>query len=105
MLKMTFPAITFNSLTEKNCVEIRKWLNVHNNGERMLGKLATNPSVSIRMANRSDTFGFELFSKLHHSEIQKKEDVIILFVHWYLVKYGLRCIGVGDSVSFDRYII
>ncbi|XP_014475550.1 PREDICTED: proteasome inhibitor PI31 subunit [Dinoponera quadriceps] len=49
----------------------------------------------------SDTFGFDLLYKLHYNEIQKKEDVIILFAHWYLVKHGLRCIGTGDNIIFD----
>ncbi|XP_032677647.1 proteasome inhibitor PI31 subunit isoform X2 [Odontomachus brunneus] len=57
--------------------------------------------LSFRMANSDNTFGFELFSKLHHCEIQKKEDIIIIFVHWYLVKYGFRCIGIGDSNVFN----
>jgi len=49
----------------------------------------------------TDTFGFELLQKVHHDEIRRKEDAIILFLHWYLVKNGCRCIGVGDSVSSD----
>lgn len=54
------------------------------------------------MAKASDTFGFEILHKLYQNEMQKKEDVIILFAHWYLVKCGLRCIGIGDNVSFDQ---
>ncbi|EFN80042.1 Proteasome inhibitor PI31 subunit [Harpegnathos saltator] len=53
------------------------------------------------MANVNDTFGFEAFHKLYHNEIQKKEDILILFVHWYLVKCGLRCIGIGDNNVFN----
>ncbi|EZA47826.1 hypothetical protein DMN91_011610 [Ooceraea biroi] len=55
--------------------------------------------ASYRMA--TDTFGFDLLEKVYHDEICKKEDVIILFFHWYLVKNGCRCIGIGDSKVFD----
>lgn len=56
------------------------------------------------MADVNSVFGFELFQKLYHDDIHKKEDVIILFVHWYLTKSGFRCIGddIGDKVSFDN---
>ncbi|XP_011632889.1 proteasome inhibitor PI31 subunit [Pogonomyrmex barbatus] len=53
------------------------------------------------MTDSNDVFGFELFQKLYHDDIHKKEDVIILFVHWYLTKSGFRCIGIGDDVAFD----
>ncbi|KAH0949441.1 hypothetical protein HN011_000292 [Eciton burchellii] len=49
----------------------------------------------------TDTFGFELLQKVHHNEIRRKEDAIILFLHWYLVKNGCRCIGNGDSKDFN----
>lgn len=49
-----------------------------------------------------NVFGFELFQKLYDNEIQKKEDVIILFVHWYLMKSGFKCIGIGDEVSSNQ---
>ena len=53
------------------------------------------------MADATSTFGFELFQKLHHDEIHKKEDVIILFIHWFLTKCGFRCIGIGDEKTFN----
>ncbi|KAL0106107.1 hypothetical protein PUN28_016083 [Cardiocondyla obscurior] len=53
------------------------------------------------MACANNVFGFELFQKLYYNDIRKKEDVIILFVHWYLTKSGFRCIGIGDDTSFD----
>lgn len=53
------------------------------------------------MTDASNMFGFELLQKLHHDEIHKKEDVIILFIHWYLVKCGFRCIGIGDKKTFN----
>ena len=52
----------------------------------------------------NNVFGFELFQKLYHDDIHKKEDVIILFMHWYLTKSGFRCIGIGDDVSSDDKI-
>ncbi|XP_011255418.1 proteasome inhibitor PI31 subunit [Camponotus floridanus] len=53
------------------------------------------------MTDSTNMFGFELLQKLHHDEIHKKEDVIILFIHWYLVKCGFRCIGIGDEKNFN----
>lgn len=53
------------------------------------------------MVDYTDTFGFELLQKLCDDQITKKEDVIVLLVHWYIIKKGFRCIGVGDSKSFD----
>ncbi|XP_012056773.1 PREDICTED: proteasome inhibitor PI31 subunit [Atta cephalotes] len=49
----------------------------------------------------NNVFGFELFQKLYHDDIHKKEDVIILFMHWYLTKSGFRCIGIGDDAAFN----
>ncbi|KAG5321905.1 PSMF1 inhibitor, partial [Pseudoatta argentina] len=49
----------------------------------------------------NNVFGFELFQKLYHDDIHKKEDVIILFIHWYLTKSGFRCIGIGDDAAFN----
>lgn len=51
--------------------------------------------------NTEPLFGFELLQKLTDNEICKKEDVIILFVHWYIIKCGFKCIGLGDSKTFD----
>lgn len=50
-------------------------------------------------ANTKSVFGFELLQKLVDNDICKKEDVIILFVHWYIIKCGFKCLGYGDSVS------
>lgn len=50
----------------------------------------------------NNTFGFELLNKLYDTQIAKKEDILILFVHWYCIKNGFRCIGLGDSVSFHH---
>lgn len=46
-----------------------------------------------------DYFAFELLNRLVDNQLCKKEDVIILFGHWFLIKNGFRCIGLGDSVS------
>lgn len=45
----------------------------------------------------SNTFGFELLNKLYDTQVTKKEDILVLFVHWYFIKNGFRCIGLGDS--------
>ncbi|XP_003490801.1 proteasome inhibitor PI31 subunit [Bombus vosnesenskii] len=53
------------------------------------------------MGDTRNVFGFELVQEIYNNQITKKEDVLILFVHWYLIKYGFRCIGIGDSKAFE----
>ncbi|XP_053980215.1 proteasome inhibitor PI31 subunit [Hylaeus anthracinus] len=53
------------------------------------------------MVDETEMFGFELLQSLYDTQIVKKEDVLILFVHWYFVKNGFRCIGLGDSKAYD----
>lgn len=55
-----------------------------------------------KMADVNFTFGFEILQSLYDSQISKKEDVLILFVHWYLIKNSFRCIGLGYSKSYDE---
>lgn len=52
------------------------------------------------MVDTNNIFGFELFQEIYNKQITKKEDLLILFIHWYLIKQGFRCIGIGDSVSY-----
>jgi len=47
----------------------------------------------------SDLFGWELIYRLAERDITKKDDVLIALAHWCFIKFGLKCIGVGDSVS------
>nr|XP_033321463.1 proteasome inhibitor PI31 subunit-like [Megalopta genalis] len=58
------------------------------------------------MVDVNSTFGFEVFQSLYDSQVSKKEDVLILFVHWYFIKNSFRCIGLGDSnlylFSYDK---
>lgn len=54
------------------------------------------------MGEENNTFGFELVQSLYDNQIVKKEDVLILFVHWYLIKHGFKCIGLGDSKAFNE---
>lgn len=63
--------------------------------------LQANPLVNIKMTDTTNTFGFEALYKIYCKEINKKQDVIILLIHWYLTKCGFRCIGIGDEVSPD----
>ncbi|KAF3424425.1 hypothetical protein E2986_01032 [Frieseomelitta varia] len=53
------------------------------------------------MGDASNVFGFELVQEIYNNQIARKEDVLILFVHWYLIKHGFRCIGIGDSKAFE----
>ncbi|KAI4482573.1 hypothetical protein M0804_008426 [Polistes exclamans] len=51
--------------------------------------------------NTKIEYGFELLQKTVDNDIRKKEDAIILLVHWYLVKCGFKCLGYGISRIFD----
>ena len=44
-------------------------------------------------------FGWELIYKLAENDIKKKEDVLLLLIHWKLIRNGFLCLGVGDNVS------
>ncbi|XP_069678551.1 proteasome inhibitor PI31 subunit-like [Periplaneta americana] len=46
-------------------------------------------------------FGWELSYKLVENEIGKKEDVLVALLHWYFVKCGFKCIGLGDNKSLS----
>uniref|UniRef100_A0A1B6D1P0 Proteasome inhibitor PI31 subunit n=1 Tax=Clastoptera arizonana TaxID=38151 RepID=A0A1B6D1P0_9HEMI len=41
----------------------------------------------------SDTLFWELTYKSVEKSINKKEDVLLVFIHWALLKSGLRCVG------------
>ncbi|XP_029666053.1 proteasome inhibitor PI31 subunit isoform X2 [Formica exsecta] len=53
------------------------------------------------MTDTTNTFGFEALYKIYCKEINKKQDVIILLIHWYLTRCGFRCIGIGDEKTFN----
>lgn len=49
-------------------------------------------------------FGWDLTFKTVENLIKRKDDIIVAFIHWNLIKRGFRCIGIGDekSVSGDE---
>jgi proteasome inhibitor subunit 1 (PI31) len=47
----------------------------------------------------SAMFGWEWSYRLVEKDITKKEDVLVALLHWYFIKFGFKCIGLGDSVS------
>jgi predicted acetyltransferase len=44
-------------------------------------------------------FGFHLFLESQKPNIQSKNDVLVIFMHWMFVKNKFRNIGIGDNVS------
>lgn len=66
----------------------------------MFRNFKTHLSFCTKMDDANRVFGFELLQEIYDTQIAKKEDILILFVHWYLIKQGFRCIGIGDSVSY-----
>ena len=55
-------------------------------------------------SDSGNTFGFELLYKVTEAQINKNEDVLILFVHWYFIKNGFKCLGIGDAVSINFFL-
>ncbi|XP_015431377.1 PREDICTED: proteasome inhibitor PI31 subunit isoform X2 [Dufourea novaeangliae] len=53
------------------------------------------------MGDANVMFGFEILQSLYDNQVTKKEDVLILFVHWYLIKNSFRCVGFGDSKAYN----
>ncbi|XP_043258806.1 proteasome inhibitor PI31 subunit [Colletes gigas] len=54
------------------------------------------------MVDKSNfVFSFDLLQSFYDSEISKKEDVLIVCVHSYLVKTGADCFGLGDNQTYD----
>lgn len=43
--------------------------------------------------------GWELMFHSVQKDIKTKEDVLIVLIHWALIKSRFRCIGLGDDVS------
>uniref|UniRef100_A0A182R7E5 Proteasome inhibitor PI31 subunit n=1 Tax=Anopheles funestus TaxID=62324 RepID=A0A182R7E5_ANOFN len=51
-----------------------------------------------------DLFGLEMLWKLEQEKVTKKSDLMILLVHWYLMKNGFRNVGVGDDKTLENSI-
>ncbi|XP_035912794.1 proteasome inhibitor PI31 subunit [Anopheles stephensi] len=50
----------------------------------------------------SDYFGMEMLWKLEQNNVNTKSDLMVLFVHWYLMRNGFRNVGVGDDKTLDN---
>ncbi|KAL0268103.1 UNVERIFIED_CONTAM: hypothetical protein PYX00_010174 [Menopon gallinae] len=44
-----------------------------------------------------DLFGWELIYRSVENDLLKKEDLLVAFTHWFLIKSGFSCIGNGNS--------
>uniref|UniRef100_A0A182WJB2 Proteasome inhibitor PI31 subunit n=1 Tax=Anopheles minimus TaxID=112268 RepID=A0A182WJB2_9DIPT len=60
--------------------------------------------IQARKMQSSDYFGLEMLWKLEQDKITNKSDLMILLVHWYLMKNGFRNVGVGDDKTLDNSI-
>ncbi|XP_076183163.1 proteasome inhibitor 31 kDa isoform X2 [Ptiloglossa arizonensis] len=68
---------------------------------RELDYFKTRLSFVIKMVDEMDMFGFELLQNLYDNQILKKEDALILFIHWCFIKNGFRCLSLGDTKAYD----
>lgn len=46
----------------------------------------------------ADLFGWDLIYRSVENNLQRKEDLLVAFTHWFIIKNGFLCIGNGDSV-------
>ena len=46
-----------------------------------------------------DRFGLELALKAHDDQVKSKTDKLNVILHWYLLKRGLRCVGLGENFA------
>lgn len=44
------------------------------------------------------TFGIDLLLDSQKNQIKSKNDVLVIFIHWMLVKNKIRNVGIGDNV-------
>ncbi|KAK6619643.1 hypothetical protein RUM43_012400 [Polyplax serrata] len=49
-----------------------------------------------------DYFGWDLTYKSVENDLRKKEDLLIAFTHWFIIKNGFSCIGNGDSKTVSE---
>ncbi|KAE8748493.1 hypothetical protein FOCC_FOCC004789 [Frankliniella occidentalis] len=49
----------------------------------------------------SDTFGLELSFRTVSEAVKRKDDVLVVIVHWFLTKFGFRCVGLGDDKTLS----
>ncbi|KAK3931147.1 Proteasome inhibitor PI31 subunit [Frankliniella fusca] len=46
-------------------------------------------------------FGLELGFRTVSEAVKRKDDVIVVIVHWFLTRHGFRCIGLGDDKTLS----
>lgn len=46
-----------------------------------------------------ETFGIDLLLDSQRNNIKTKNDILVIFTHWMLVKNKVKNVGVGDNVS------
>ncbi|XP_050073072.1 proteasome inhibitor PI31 subunit [Anopheles maculipalpis] len=59
---------------------------------------------STEITKAADHFGMEMLWKLEQNNVNTKSDLMVLFVHWYLMKNGFRNVGVGDDKSLNSSV-
>ncbi|XP_017782971.1 PREDICTED: proteasome inhibitor PI31 subunit-like [Nicrophorus vespilloides] len=53
------------------------------------------------MSHKTLYYTWDLFYRTEKHVVKSKEEVLICFVHFILITNGFRCIGLGDSKSFE----
>lgn len=51
----------------------------------------------------TELFGWDLIYRSVENDIQRREDLLVAFAHWFIVRNGFLCIGNGDSVNYDDF--
>lgn len=53
------------------------------------------------------TFGWESVHRTVESDIKKEDDVLLVFIHWLLLKHDFVCIGLGETAddTSSNYVV
>lgn len=47
----------------------------------------------------SQYFGFEMLFRLVQADLKEKHEVVVVLAHWFLIREGYQCLGVGTEVT------
>lgn len=61
--------------------------------------------VHRTLITMSQYFGFELLFNSVKSELNEKHELFVVVFHWFLIREGFLCLGVGTEVRIDLALV